>query len=44
MGINIRKRGWGKVFKSKKRIVSGIEKLDTMRFIVGIFTSFYLEI
>ena len=27
MSINIRKRGWGKVFKSKKSIVSGIEKI-----------------
>lgn len=31
-----------KVFKIKKRIISGIEctDLDTMRFIVGRFTSF----
>jgi hypothetical protein len=32
-----------KVFKSKKRIISGFEKTDTMRFIMGIFTSFYPE-
>ena len=28
-----------KSLKSKKRIISGVEKLDTMRFIVGRFTS-----
>jgi len=33
-----------KVFKIKKRIISGFEKTDTMRFIMGIFTSFYPEI
>jgi hypothetical protein len=33
-----------KIFKIKKRIISGIENLDTMRFIVGRFTSFSPEI
>ena len=33
-----------KVFKIKKRIISGVEKLDTMRFFVEIFTSFSTEI
>ena len=33
-----------KSLKSKKRIISGVEKLDTMRFIVGRFTSFFTEI
>lgn len=28
-----------KVFNAEKRIVSGVEKLDTMRFIAGRFTS-----
>ncbi len=28
-----------KVFNVEKRIISGVEKLDTMRFIVGRFTS-----
>ena len=30
-----------KILKIRKRIVSGVKKLDTMRFIVGRFTSFY---
>ncbi len=39
------KRRLGKKFlKSEKRIISGIKKLDTMRFIVGRFTSFSPEI
>ncbi len=33
-----------KVFNAEKRIISGVEKLDTMRFIVGRFTSFSSEI
>ncbi|CAM1665722.1 hypothetical protein SMIF22_10080 [Streptococcus mitis] len=33
-----------KVFNAEKRIISGVEKLDTMRFIVGRFTSFSFEI
>ena len=33
-----------KVFKIKKRIISGVENLDTMRFSVGRFTSFFPEI
>ena len=28
-----------KVFDTEKRIISGVENLDTMRFIVGRFTS-----
>ena len=28
-----------KVFNAEKRIISGVENLDTMRFIVGRFTS-----
>lgn len=33
-----------KVFKIKERILSGVESLDSMRFIVGRFTSFSPEI
>ncbi|WP_220042140.1 hypothetical protein [Streptococcus pseudopneumoniae] len=33
-----------KVFNAEKRIISGVENLDTMRFIVGRFTSFSSEI
>ncbi|AEL10586.1 hypothetical protein [Streptococcus pseudopneumoniae] len=33
-----------KVFDTEKRIISGVENLDTMRFIVGRFTSFSSEI
>jgi len=33
-----KKRGWAKIFRIKKRMISGVEKLDTMRFIVGRFT------
>jgi len=33
-----------KVFKIKERILSGVESLDTMRFIVGRFTSLSPEI
>jgi len=32
------------VFKIKERILSGVENLDSMRFIVGRFTSFSPEI
>ena len=39
-----KKRFVKKVFKIKKRIISGLENLDTMRFIVGRFTSFSPEI
>ena len=36
----IRQRLWRrKVFKIKERILSGVENLDSMRFIVGRFTS-----
>jgi hypothetical protein len=40
----IKKRLRKKPLKSEKRIVSGIEKLETMRFIVGRFTSFSPEV
>ncbi|NON44444.1 hypothetical protein G9Q01_27715 [Klebsiella pneumoniae] len=33
-----------KVFDTEKRIISGVQKLDTMRFIVGRFTPFSPEI
>ncbi|HFV3654169.1 TPA: hypothetical protein ACPYDR_001469, partial [Streptococcus pneumoniae] len=33
-----------KSLKSEKRIISGVQKLDTMRFIVGRFTPFSPEI
>jgi len=33
-----------KVFKIKERILSGVENLDSMRFIVGKFTSLSPEI
>ena len=33
-----------KVFNVEKRIISGVEKLDTMRFIVGRFTFFLLKL
>ncbi|KYF32804.1 hypothetical protein SMIM3IV_00064 [Streptococcus mitis] len=33
-----------KVFKIKERILSGVESLDSMRFIVGKFTSFSPEV
>ena len=33
-----------KSLKSEKRIISGVTKLDTMRFIVGRFTPFSPEI
>ena len=33
-----------KVFDTEKRIISGVEKLDTMRFIVGRFTFFLLKL
>lgn len=32
-------REWLKVFKIRKRIVSGVEKLDIVCFIMGRFTS-----
>ena len=42
---NSKERGWEKKsLKSKKRIISGVEKLDTMRFFVGRFTSVSTEI
>ena len=31
---------WAKIFRPKKRIVSGVEKLEIMRFLVGRFTPF----
>ena len=31
---------WAKIFYAKKRIVSGVEKLEIMRFLVGRFTPF----
>ena len=33
-----------KVFNAEKRIISGVEKLDTMRFIVGRSTFFLLKL
>ena len=33
-----------KPLKSEKRIISGVQKLDIMRFIIGKFTSFSPEI
>ena len=33
-----------KVFNAEKRIISGVEKLDTIRFIVGRFTFFLLKL
>lgn len=34
----MKKRPSNQVLKSEKRIVSGVEKLDIMRFLVGRFT------
>ena len=35
--------GLKNLYKSEQRIVSGVESLDIMRFIMGIFTSFSTE-
>ncbi|CAM1669892.1 hypothetical protein [Streptococcus mitis] len=40
----MKKRLSNQVLKSEKRIVSGVEKLDIMRFIMEIFASFSPEI
>ena len=42
--VECESREAGKVFKIKKRILSGVENLDNMRFIVERFTSFSPEI
>ena len=42
--VECESREAGKVFKIKKRILSGVENLDNMRFIVERFTSFSPQI